>query len=289
MKSSRQRKKSKEFQKSKEGQGSSSLSSWHPSLHAKLQLEASTSRWAERRPVSVQAWVHESKHRNTAIASEVRCAPNVAAPNVAGAVTLEFRIWSPKSEKKTEKPERRSWTPENRKRRKERKKRKSRNSGFGPLKTGKSGKNGKSGCAQNPREREENELRNEGRNFWLQPKRTPEQGTAWHEGPETNENGTRNLKKGLCSRDTFGVATFGGGGSESFPWNANEIARNFCTALIPHNQEPTEKAHNPERPFARVSRSSGPEIPPKFQNGRTGGLQKCPPKKDGVRIRHINF
>ena len=33
---------------------------------------------------------------------------------------------------------------------------------------------------------------------------------CWQEGPETTENGKRNLKKGLCSRDTFGAATFGG-------------------------------------------------------------------------------
>ena len=115
------------------------------------------------------------------------------------------------------------------------KKWKNRNSGFGPLKTGKGGKSGKKGktvfdsgsgplktakggksgkdrksdCEQHPREREENELRNEVRNVWLQPKRTPAQGTellAWRSG----NYGKRNLKKGLCSRDTFGAATFGG-------------------------------------------------------------------------------
>ena len=117
-----------------------------------------------------------------------QCAPNVAAPNVAGAVTPEFRVWSPKKRKKTEKPEFRIWTPNNRKRRKKRKKRKNRNSGSGPLKTGKGGKHGKdgkSGCAQNPIKREENEPRNAVRNFWLQPKRTPEQGMellAWRSG-----------------------------------------------------------------------------------------------------------
>ena len=94
----------------------------------------------------------------------------------------------PLKAEKTEKPEFRIWTPENRKRRKKRKKRKNRNSGFGPLKTGKGGKHGKdgrSGCAQNPRKREESELRNEVRNFWPQPKRTPEHGTellAWRSG-----------------------------------------------------------------------------------------------------------
>ena len=45
--------------------------------------------------------------------------------------------------------------------------------------------------------RNRNELRNKVRN-------------CWHKGPETTENGKRNLKKGLCSRDTFGAATFGG-------------------------------------------------------------------------------
>ena len=46
-----------------------------------------------------------------------------------------------------------------------------------------------------------NELRNKVRN-------------CWHEGPETTENGKRN-QKGLCTRDTFGAATFGGFGTRS--------------------------------------------------------------------------
>ena len=117
----------------------------------------------------------------------------------------------PLKAEKTEKPEFRIWTPENRKRRKNRK---NRNSGSGPLKTGKGGKHGKdgkSGCAQNPRKSEENELRNEVRSFWLQPDELRNKvRNCWHAGPETTENGKRNLKKGLCSRDTFGAATFGG-------------------------------------------------------------------------------
>ena len=133
-----------------------------------------------------------------------RCAPNVAAPNVAGAVTPEFRVWSPKK----------------------RKKRKNRNSGFGPLNTGKGGKSGKNGKpefriwtlenrkrrktrkaentekTENPfvrktqqKERKMNSgmmsrifgcNRNELRNKVL---------NCWHAGPETTENGKRNLKK----------------------------------------------------------------------------------------------
>ena len=64
----------------------------------------------------------------------------------------------------------------------------------------KHGKNGKSGCAQNPRTIERkmnsgifgcnrNKLRNKVRN-------------CWHEGPETTENGKRNLKKRACAHRT---------------------------------------------------------------------------------------
>ena len=73
-----------------------------------------------------------------------------------------------KKRKKTGKLEFRIWTPESWKRRKKQKKRKNRNSRSGPFKTGKGGKHGKDGkssCAQNPRKREENELRNEVRKF----------------------------------------------------------------------------------------------------------------------------
>ena len=125
----------------------------------------------------------------------------------------------PQKVENTEKPEFRIWTPENRKRRKKRKKRKNRNSGSGPLKTGKGGKHGKdgkSGCPQNPGKREENELRNEVRNFGCNRNELRNKvRNCWHDGPETTENGKRNLKKGLCSRDTFGAATFGGLGMMS--------------------------------------------------------------------------
>ena len=50
---------------------------------------------------------------------------------------------------------------------------------------------------------------------------------CWHEGPETTENGKRNLKKGLRSRDTFGAATFGGLGALPFLTDVPNFLSNF--------------------------------------------------------------
>ena len=157
----------------------------------------------------------------------------MAAPNVAGAVTPEFRVWSPQKRKKG----------------------KNRNSGFGPLKTGKGGKSGKNGkpefwiwtlepgrgvcvcVCKKTQEKERkmnsgvrygifgcnrNELRNKVRN-------------CWHEGTETTENGKRNLKKGLCSRDTFAAATFGGLGYSQIYTTAAHSDTNSLQKQLPQN------------------------------------------------------
>ena len=48
--------------------------------------------------------------RKLPFAMNFRCAPNVAAPDVAGAKSLEVRIWTPQRRKKQKKPEFQIWT-----------------------------------------------------------------------------------------------------------------------------------------------------------------------------------